>query len=359
MAKQEKIFIEGCQKHGGLTQEKAEELWRLFDPFKGYGFNKAHAASYAMVAYQTAYMKANYPVEFMASVLSSEAGDTDKVAATVAECRRMKIPVLPPDINESFGNFTVVFGEDGKKAEAIRFGLYSIKNLGEAIANAIIEERKKNGPFKSFADFLERIRHKDLNKKSLEALIKSGSMDALGERNELLYNIDTALEYNRQIAKQNTNQTSLFGLVEDKSSLPGLRLKETKKLAFDEKLLWEKELLGLYISGHPLDKHKDKLQLLKMDIKKARGLTNNFPVVLGGMIEEIRKVLTKQNEPMLFIKFSDYESSIEMVIFPRVLEQYGDIIKEGNCIAVKGRISLRSGEPAVIAEQLKEMKEKK
>ena len=359
MAKQEKIFIEGCQKHGGLTQEKAEELWRLFDPFKGYGFNKAHAASYAMVAYQTAYMKANYPVEFMASVLSSEAGDTDKVAATVAECRRMKIPVLPPDINESFGNFTVVFGEDGKKAEAIRFGLYSIKNLGEAIANAIIEERKKNGPFKSFADFLERIRHKDLNKKSLEALIKSGSMDALGERNELLYNIDTALEYNRQIAKQNTNQTSLFGLVEDKSSLPGLRLKETKKLAFDEKLLWEKELLGLYISGHPLDKHKDKLQLLKMDIKKARGLTNNFPVVLGGMIEEIRKVLTKQNEPMLFIKFSDYESSIELVIFPRVLEQYGDIIKEGNCIAVKGRISLRNGEPAVIAEQLKEMKEKK
>jgi DNA polymerase-3 subunit alpha len=350
MTKQEKIFIEGCQKYGGLPPEKAEELWKLFDPFKGYGFNKAHAASYAMVAYQTAYMKANYPVEFMSVVLTADAGDTEKIAASITECKRIGISVLPPNINESLGDFTVI------TQKAIRFGLYSIKNLGLEIADAVIEERKKNGPFKSFSDFLDRIHHRNLNKKSLEALIKSGVMDVLGERNQMLFNVDDALNYNRESVKLIQNQNSLFSLMTDNTSVPQLKLKATKPALPQEKLAWEKELLGLYISGHPLDKFQDKLEKIKTKIGDAKKLGNNKPVVTAGIIEEIRRVLTKRNEAMLFLKISDYTASIEAVIFPKVLNQYGDIIREGNCVGVKGRISLRNGEPSIIIEEIKEMK---
>ncbi|HDO23810.1 MAG TPA: DNA polymerase III subunit alpha, partial [bacterium] len=321
MAKEEKTFIEGCQKHGGVTLKKAEELWKLFDPFKGYGFNKAHAASYAQIAYQTAYLKANYLAEFMTAVLTADAGDTEKIAASINECKRMKISVLPPDINESFGDFTVVsFPEvlsrepmgktSGNSGNAIRFGLYSIKNLGTEIANAIIEERKNNGFFKTFSGFLERVRHKNLNKKSLEALVKSGAMDALGERNQMLFNMDEALNYNKETAKMGQSQTSLFGLMQDQSSVPDLKLKEAEPASQDEKLLWEKELLGLYISGHPLNKFKDKMAKIKTKIGKAKKLGNGLPVVTAGMIEEIRKVITKKNASMLFVKLSDYDNTI-------------------------------------------------
>ncbi len=350
MAKQERIFIEGGQNHGGLNKEKAEQLWRLFDPFKGYGFNKAHAASYAKVAYQTAYMKAHYPAEFMAAVLTADAGDTEKIAESITGCKRMGIPVLPPDINESFGDFTVV------EQKTIRFGLYTIKNLGMEIADAIIEERKTNGQYRFFSDFLERVQHKNLNKKSLESLAKSGAMDALTERNNVVLNIDDVLAFNRDSVKSKHNQNSLFSLMKDQSSLPNLKLKEVEPASQEQKLSWERELLGLYISGHPLDKFKDKLEKIKTSIADAKKLPNNMPVVTAGMIEEIRKVITKKNEPMLFVKLSDYENSVELVVFPRILNSHGQAISEGNCIAVKGRVSLRNGEPSIIAEEIKEMK---
>jgi len=353
MAKQEKIFIEGCQTHGGLTKEKAEELWKLFDPFKGYGFNKAHAASYAKVAYQTAYMKAHFPAEFMASVMTADAGDTEKVAVSILECKRMNLLILPPDVNESFGNFTVA------SSKVIRFGLYSIKNLGEEIANAIIEERKNNGQFKSFSDFLERVQHKNLNKKSLESLIKTGAMDGLGERKQMLINMDDALNYNREAARNLKNQDSLFSLMKDQTSIPNLKLKESEPASQEEKLLWERELLGLYISGHPLDKFKDKMEKIKTSIGEAKESPGNIPIVVAGMIEEIRKVMTKKNEPMLFIKLSDYKDSIELVVFPRTLSQYGNFIAEGKCIAVRGKISLRNGDASIISEEIKEMKNDK
>lgn len=352
MAKQEKIFKEGCVNVGGLTQAKAEELWQLFEPFKGYGFNKAHAASYGMVAYQTAYMKANYPAEFMTAVLSADAGDTEKIAETIAECKRMDLPVLPPDINESFGDFTVI--NIGEK-KGIRFGLYTIKNLGEEISRIIIEERKNNGKFESLSNFLERIHHRNLNKKSLEALIKSGAMDAFGERGLMIANMEGALEYNKETASVAQSQNSLFGLMEDKQTLPGLKFTDAPPALLEEKLAWEKELLGLYVSGHPLEKFKDKLAKLKTDIGGAKKMADNMPIILGGFIEEVRKIMTKKNDPMVFAKLSDYNNSIEVVIFPRTLSAYADIVKEGNCIGVKGKISLRNGEPSVIAEEMKLM----
>jgi len=312
-------------------------------------------------------MKANYPAEFMTAVLTSDSGDTDKISVDIAECKKMDISVLPPDINESFGDFTVVPPKSPAPkvrpwepqgltlGNAIRFGLYTIKNLGAEIADAIIEERKKNGEFKSFSDFLDRVQHKNLNKKSMEALIKSGAMDALGERAQMLFNLDEALNYNKETAKAGQSQNSLFGLMEDQSSVPNLKLKETAPASQEEKLLWEKELLGLYLSGHPLDKFKDKLEKIKTKIGYARKLSNGLPIVTAGMIEEVKKIMTKKNEQMLFVKLSDYENSIEMVVFPRTLESYGDIIREGNCVAVKGRISLRNGEPSIIVEQTKEL----
>lgn len=357
MAKQEKIFIEGCQKHGGLSPQKAEELWKLFDPFKGYGFGKAHAASYGKVAYQTAYMKANFPAEFMTAVLTADAGDTEKIAASISECVKMKIPVLPPNVNESFGDFTVIKAEENSPVpkDQIRFGLYTIKNLGAEIADAIIEERKTNGKFKFFSDFLGRIRHKNLNKKSLESLVKAGAMDELGERNQMLFNMEDALAYNKETAKSAQNQSSLFALMSDDSTVPDLKLKAAEPASQRDKLLWEKELLGLYVSGHPLDKFKDKIQKVKIKIGDAKKLSGNMPVVTVGMIEEAKKIITKKGDSMIFMKLSDYADSIENVIFPKIFDKYANILREGNCVAVKGRMSYRNNDPSIIVEEMKEL----
>jgi DNA polymerase-3 subunit alpha len=208
MEAQKEKLLKGFVAHG-LSAKKADELWKLIEPFAAYGFNKAHAASYGRVAYQTSYMKANFPAIYMSAVLTAESGDVEKINEIISECKRMNIPVLPPDINESFGGFTVVTDEKTGE-EKIRFGLYTIKNFGEGIGGVIINERKQNGKFKSLADFLDRIKDKNLNKKSLEALIKSGAMDALGERGSMLGNLESILAYNKEKNKAPENQDSLW-----------------------------------------------------------------------------------------------------------------------------------------------------
>jgi DNA polymerase-3 subunit alpha len=293
MAAQYKKFTKGIVDNG-QTPKFAEELWKLFEPFQAYGFNKAHAASYGRVAYQTAYMKANYPVEYMTAILTAESGDVEKISEIINECKNMNIPVLPPNINESYGGFTVI--RNGNKSEKIRFGLYTIKNLGTDISDAMINERKTNGKFKSITDFLDRIKHKNLNKKSMEALIKSGSMDELGERGSLLFNLENMLEYNKEALKQSANQTSLFGGLSE-VALPSFKLKDAPPATQAEKLSWEKELLGLYVSGHPLDRLKEKLESRDMNIRKIKeDGKNGMPVVIAGIIETAKQVVTKNNE---------------------------------------------------------------
>ncbi len=353
MEAQKEKLTEGFIKNG-MTPAKAKEMWALIEPFAAYGFNKAHAASYGRVAYQTAYMKANYPVIYMSSVLTAESGDTEKIAEIIAECKRMSIPVLPPDVNESFGGFTVV-GYHSQNP-SIRFGLYTIKNLGKEISDAIISERLQGEKFADFGDFLEQVKHKNVNKKSLEALIKSGAMDSLGERNQMLENLEEALAYNREIAKGNTtNQTSLFGSMTNTATLPKLRLKETRPATQTERLVWEKELLGLYISGHPLEKFREKLNNLKTKIKDVKKLEEGYPIVLAGIIEEAKKVLTKKGQTMFFVKLSDFSDSIETVVFPRILEDSGNTIRESACVAVSGKVSYRNGTPSVIVEKIKDL----
>ncbi|MBI2476515.1 MAG: DNA polymerase III subunit alpha [Candidatus Taylorbacteria bacterium] len=363
MEAQKEKLLQGLVKNG-MTAKKAEELWKLIEPFAAYGFNKAHAASYGRVAYQTAYMKANFPAIYMSAVLTAESGDVEKIAEIIGECNRMGIQVLPPAINESFAGFTVVKPAINnnqetitkKENEKIRFGLTTIKNFGEGIADSIISERKQKGRFKSLGDFLDRIHDKNLNKKSLEALIKSGALDDFGERGRMLANMEHLLTYNKEKAAAPENQESLFGGLASEGSAADLSLSPAAPASQTEKLLWEKELLGLYISGHPLDKFKGVLE--KRDVTIARVKTEmkeGMMAVVGGIIEEAKPIFTKQNDQMMFVRLSDLSGSIEVVVFPRVFEQFKKFLVAEKCVAIKGKISNRNDEVGLIAEKIKEL----
>ncbi len=354
----------------GMSQQKAEMLWKLIEPFAAYGFNKAHAASYGRVAYQTAYMKANFPAVYMCAVLTAESGNIETIAETIAECRRMKIPILPPDINESFGGFTVIKGtpstsETSATLDAIRFGLYTIKNVGEGIADAIIAERKTKGPFHSLADFLTRVRNRNLNRKSLEALIRVGAFDELPldqkqkcERGQLLGAIDDLLAYNKEATQASNGEDSLFTLLDDTANVPTLRLKPAAIASPNERLAWEKELLGLYISGHPLDAYREKLEAKQKDgsaatITRLKEMPEGATIVVYGLLEEVKQFITKNNEKMLFIKIADYTGSMEGVVFPKTFKQYPELFAPDVCVAMKGRLSKRNDAPSIIVEKAK------
>lgn len=362
MASQKEKFIKGSMEYSKWPEKKARALWDWIEPFAAYGFNKAHSVSYGHVAYQTAWLKANFPAIYMSAVLTAESGDVEKIGVMINECKRMGIEVLPPSINESFSQFTVVpqgqtlknsQRSDLKNPYKIRFGLTTIKNFGQGISSAITLERKLNGRFKDLADFLDRIKDKNLNKKSLESLIKCGALDEFGERGTLLFNINNLLEYHRERISAPKNQDSLFGLMTDTSTIPVLRLSPGPLATQKEKLLWEKELLGLYISGHPLEAYKDKLLSIKVDIKKLSDLREGTETVIAGIVEEVRDVLTKGNERMVFMRLADLSSIIEVAIFPRILDEFRSFIKPEACIAIKGKVSKRKGETSFIAEKIK------
>lgn len=352
-AEKEKL-MDGFKNHGKLSPSVADKLWKLIEPFAAYGFNKAHAASYGRVAYQTAYMKANYPVEYMSAVLTADSGDTEKISEIINECDRMGIEVLPPDINESFGPFSVVPAHDDEEAK-IRFGLTTVKNFGEGIAEAIIDERKTHGPFTSLSDFLTRITDRNLNKKSLEALIKAGAFDRFGERGQMLHNLDTLLAFNKEhAAGKESAQDSLFSMMGD-TFKNEVVLTEGASATKIEKLTWEKELLGVYVSGHPLDEYEDEIRKRSSirDIKKDS--RNGIPVVTAGMIETVRELLTKKGDKMAFIGLSNHTDAIEMVAFPETFRENHELLVPGTCVAVKGRLSIRNDEPTIALERVKKL----
>ena len=335
----------GFQEFGKLSEKKAETLWKLIEPFAAYGFGKAHAASYGKVAYQTSYMKANYPVEYMAALLTADAGDTEQISILVAECERMKIVVLPPDVNESGTTFTVV-GEN-----SIRFGLSSIKNFGDGIAGAILSERNANGPFTDLTDFLSRVGSKNLNRKSLESLIKCGALDRFNERGVLLANIEHLLAFHRD-ATAIAPQDSLFG-----ASLSGggtLVLKPASDASISEKLEWEKELLGIYVSGHPLDTHTAKLGKATVTIGALKeNPVQGQAVIVPVLVEEVKTMLTKTGDKMSFLRLADKTASIESVIFPKLFKEHSALLVPGTCILVKAKVSIRNGETTLAIENLK------
>ncbi|MBI2466180.1 MAG: DNA polymerase III subunit alpha [Candidatus Sungbacteria bacterium] len=347
MEAQKTKLITGLVQNG-MSEIKAQELWKLIEPFAAYGFNKAHAASYGRVAYQTAYAKANFPAEFMAAVLTADSGDIEKIAETINECTRMGLPVLAPDVNESYAKFTVIkegaqprtenpegFSNAGDK---IRFGLETIKNVGVNVVAAIIEARASGGHFKSLADFIQRIHHKDLNKKSLESLAKAGALDSLGERNQILENMDYLLNFSKEIKQaQALNQSSIFDGLSDAARV--LKLKPTSPADPATMLAWEKDLLGLYVSSHPLAPYKEILEKKTKPIKDL--LASSLTVTVGGMISAYKKIITKTGKPMVFAQLADFSGEIETVVFPDTYQQNPDIWQKDKPLLIKGQVQIR------------------
>ncbi len=347
MAKQKEKFIQGCINTSGWSEAKATQIWTWIEPFAAYGFNKSHSASYALVGYQTAYMKANYPVEFMAAVMTAESGDEEKIYAAVEECQKMGISVLPPDVTESFGDFTVI---DNK---TIRFGLRGIKNLGSDVVRKIIDCHKAGIKFNSLEEFLMESYTKNLNKKSWEALVKSGALDRFGERAQLLASTENVLDFLREHFKQdNPGQNSLFG---QSLQIGRLNLKSDITPATEqEKLGWEKDHLGLFVSSHPLDAYVHVLKDFT-PIASLVNATDGTGVRLGGLITKYKRTLTKKNDPMAFFTLSDQSGSCEILVFPKVMLASLPYLDLDRVVQVTGKISDKDGERKILADEVKDI----
>ncbi|MFA5070645.1 MAG: DNA polymerase III subunit alpha [Patescibacteria group bacterium] len=337
-------FIQGCIKNK-IPKEAAEKVFNFIEPFAGYGFNRAHAACYAMIAYETAYLKANFPQAFMAALLTSDLNDIDRIAIEVEECKLLNLEVLPPDINESFSTFSVTLDPVTQKVtNRLRFGLPAIKNVGANLVEEIIRERKANGPYVNLEDFLTRVKTKDLNKKSLESLIKSGALDRFGERNQMLLNIETLLKLAKGAEKEaDQRQSNLFGRlpVENK---PRLKLTPEEKTPKKLRLSWEKELLGLYISEHPLKEYQEDLKNIVTPIRELGDSFNRRTnVKIGGIITTLQRVITRTNEPMLFVRLEDTGAAIEVLVFPKILKENPTVWQEDKIIIVEGKLSDKDG----------------
>jgi len=343
MAKQKEKFWKGIVANGG-SEDLAGELWRLIEPFAAYGFNKAHAASYAIVAYHTAYMKAHFPAEYMTAIMTAESDDLEKVAEAVAECARMGIAVLPPDVNSSFKDFTYIDDQH------IRFGLLAIKNIGSDTVENIIAERKSKGPFTTLEDLLLRLNLKSLNRKSVESLIKSGAMDAYGDRQAQLDAVEAMLGYARENQKAaNSNQSSLFGAAT--LSRATIRLAEGVTTAKADRLAWEKELLGLYVSEHPWRQWEKMLAGITTPLAEALARTEGAPVTVGGVIVTVKNIQTKKNDTMAFVKLSDMTGSTEVIVFPSIYKMGSAMWAEDRPVVVTGKISSKDGVPKIIADR--------
>ncbi|HPD55466.1 MAG TPA: DNA polymerase III subunit alpha, partial [Candidatus Paceibacterota bacterium] len=329
-----------------INQDIAEKIWEFIEPFAQYGFNRSHSACYAQIAFRTAYLKAHYPLEFMTALMNNEATETERAAQLINECRRMRITVLPPDLNESFEKFSVV-----KEKNAIRFGLLAIKNVGENIVKEIIKERERNGRFENIENFLQRICHKDLNKKSLESLTKAGVFDSLAEREKLIANLDNLLSYNQEVRRISLSpQINLFS---KELALPTLTLKETEPMPLEEKLKFEKELLGVYISDHPVRRYEAKFK--KLNVRPLNEISEklvNKKVRVGGVITEIKKILTRNGRSMLAVVLEDTSDTAEITVFPDTLEKTLTFWQKDSIIILEGRVNKNNDHLNIVCEKI-------
>ncbi|MEA2007210.1 MAG: DNA polymerase III subunit alpha [Patescibacteria group bacterium] len=351
IAQQKEKFIDGCVENG-IEKALAEKVFSFVEPFAGYGFNRSHAACYALIGYQTAYLKTHYPSQFMAALLNSDKDDTDRIAIEIEEARLMGIEVLAPNINESFKDFAVILGNKNEKPK-IRFGLEAIKGVGTHIAEMIIKEREKNGLYKDIIDMVERVCDKDLNKKSVEALAMSGALDELMERNKVLQNVEQILSYSKEFQKnQSAGQSSLFTMGgEQLIEAPKITFNEAPKAPKKQTLSWEKELLGLYISDHPLRGYQEYFASRSTPINSLSSSHLNQQVTIGGIITKIQKVYTRNNQLMYFATIEDGIGKIEVLVFPKTLEKDPEPWKEEHVVLLKGKFSQKDDEPKLLCEQ--------
>jgi DNA polymerase-3 subunit alpha len=288
----------------------------------------------------------------------------DRVAIEIEECRNMGINVLPPNINQSFGSFTVITsGTEKNKVidknevpTTIRFGLKAIKNIGDHIAEEIIRERKAHGPYKDISDFLERVQDKDLNKKSLESLIKCGGLDKFGDRGELLGNMDNLLNYNREITQsKNSGQTSLFASAPILSLNNKIKLEKARPATQQEMLAWEKELLGLYITEHPLSNYRQFLNEKVIQVAELAQHMKDYQVDVVGVVVKIQKIITRSSEAMLFVKIEDLTGSLEILVFPSLLKETLSIWQEGKVVICRGKLSDKDQDIKLLCNRAKEL----
>jgi len=347
---QRENFLTGCRKNG-VDEKLAGNIFDLLAHFADYGFNKSHSAAYALLAWQTAYLKAHYPQEFMAATLTGQ-GDSTKVAQYIELCRRMNIKILPPDINLS----TADFGVDG---QAVRFGLAAVKNVGESAVNALIKERAANGSFKSLPDFCRRLDARWFNKRALESLIKSGAFDSLGaKRSQLLAILETTI-HDAGIAQRDgaAGQLGLFAAT-DFPEPAEKTLPPVDEVPRSLMLLWEKEHTGFYITGHPLDEYRDKVQnLTSIGQILAQSPRDRQMVRVAGLIVDVKRLTTKKGEPMCFLTLEDYTESIKITVFPRLFYEHVDNLVLDASLVVQGRLDVGDKGTGILAEKIRLLSE--
>ena len=333
-------FIKGAVEVGGATKEIAEEFWGQLLEFANYCFNKSHAACYALVAYWTAYLKAHYPDAFMAALMTADMRWTEKLAPEISECQRMGLKVLGPDINQSYGDFGIVGGK-----KTIRFGLSGVKNVGKAlIEEIVIPERDKNGPFKDIYDFAKRVDSTKFNKKSWEAAIKTGAFDSFGiSRSDLLFNLETIQAYGSKVQKDaKTGQVDLFSMMGQAGEVMRPKIQPAPAQNSEkEQLLWERELMGLYLSAHPLDKYDTYFDEQCHPMGVVCPENQDKTAVVGGIITNVRTILTSKGDKMAFVKIEDKTRDVEVIVFPRVFATCGAKLEMDNVIRVQGQIDAK------------------
>jgi len=342
MKKERRSFTTGAKKNG-FSAEVAAEVFALIEPFAGYAFNKAHATSYALIAYQTAYLKANYPAEYITAFLITHTGQLEKMASAVAECRRLGITVLPPDINRSQASFSIE-GDNEGKAPAIHFGLTAIKNVGYGAVEPIIAQRNKGGEFKSIEDLCRRCDLRGVNRRVMESLIKVGALDCLGSRGTLLHNISRILSLaQREQYLRETGQSTMFDLWGEAMPvpIPSLDLEEAD-ISIKEKLGWERELMGVYLSEHPFSSFATKVASENTTLcgqidAELAGQT----VVVAGMVASVRYLFTRDRHPFASAVLEDLDGRIEVMVWPKVYADTKELWQEGNILLVEGKVRLR------------------
>lgn len=348
-------FVKGAVEHGGASEQVAEKFWEQLEEFANYCFNKSHAACYGLIAYWTAYLKAHYPDAFMAALMTSDNDDIDRLAIEINECKHMGLTVLPPDINESFVDFGVVSGEN-----TIRFGMAAVKGVGVSAVEEVLRAREDGGAFKSIGDFAKRVSTSKFNRRAWESLIKSGAFDHYGERSDLLFNLDTITGYASKIQKDAaSNQADLFGGLGSSVAIPEITLEPApEKVHEREQLQWERELLGLYLSAHPLDRYDAYFQEQTVALGSIVPEQDKKAVVVGGVISTIRTILTKSNTKMAFVGLEDKTGEGEVIVFPRTFEDIGSELVQDAVVKVSGKISgtdkdgHRISDPKIIADEI-------
>lgn len=350
MAEMRNLFVSGCLKNG-IDKRSADKIFDQIEHFAGYGFNKSHSAAYALISYRTAYLKANFPVEFMTALLTSEKDNLDKIAQYISAAQKMGIKILPPDINESFANFTVVGG-------SIRFGMVAVKNAGEGAVESIIETRKKFGKFKSIYDFTEKVDSRLVNRKVIESLIKCGAMDSLGLfRSQLSSMIDKALDVAGGIQKDRMNgQLSFFDSFQDEESFKSTfqEVPNIPEWPENQLLAYEKEMLGFYITKHPLARFEKVIRTYSTcSTADLRSRKDGDEILLGGIISKAKFTVTRRtNEKMAIVTMEDLVGTVETLIFPATFVKAAALIKTDAVVFVKGRLSLREDEPKIVANEV-------